>query len=171
MIDKRKQGGIKGKGIPKDKMSRKLVLKKTNYVRSAIIIANVYNFKTTQIEINGWIKLHNPNYEQSEVNCIFNRIKKNIKNHLTEFGKTTGKYKKENLVIIDTGKQTKMNKIRNYQFLNIDIVLFNQSVEYDKAEVRYYIIPVVKTIIENDLNVEEFSFIEKLRGSEQFTNE
>lgn len=167
--EKRALGGIKGKGTPKDRTTRKLVLKKINNVGSYITIPNIYNFKTTQLEINGWIKVHNQDYSQSEINNILNRIRKVIKTRLEEFIKKTERYRKETILIIETGKRTKTNKIRNYQYIKIDIVLFNIFQDYNKTETKYIITPLILEIIEKDLNVQEFSFIKKTHGMDQFT--
>jgi hypothetical protein len=167
--EKRGLGGIKCKGVPKDRLTRKFVLREINNIKTTIVVPDVFNFKTTQIQINGWIKVI-PDLEQQTIDFLFNKIRRNIKTRIMDFSNKTGKYQKENIVIIDTGKQTKKHKIRNYQFFNLDIVLYNKSWEYDKIEIKSNIWPLMKDIIEIDLDTDEFDFIKKIRGMQQFSN-
>jgi hypothetical protein len=97
------------------------------------------------------------------------RAKRNIKYRLSNFARITGKYQKESIVVIDTGLLTKQNKKKNYQFVSIDITLYNKVYIYDRENIKTMMNPLVKDIIQNDINNPDvFNFILKVRGMEQY---
>lgn len=163
-IEKRKMGagGRKSRGIKKDRHTRIYKLATINNIRSKIIIPNVLNFKTTQINLNGWITI-NQDVEQSELDKHIFLLKRKIKSILTNFAILTGKYQKENIVIIDTGK-LELSK-NPYQFMSLDVVLYNKNNIYDKQEIKTRIISLIQNIINEIGNDEKFHFIKKVRCS------
>lgn len=167
MIDKRGMGGKKGLGVQKDRLTRILKMPTIDRVQNNITISNIERFNTTQIHMGGWIKI-DPEIEQNELNRVFYRAKRNIRYRLQNFARKTGRYHLQNIVILDTGVLSRYKK-KNYQFLNIDLTLYNKVCIYDRAEIKAYIQPLLKDIIQNDLqDTNVFNFILKARGSGQY---
>lgn len=168
MSDKKGIGGRKGLGVQKDRQTRVLKLPTIDKVGNKIIIPNIETFKTTQIHLCGWIRM-NPELEQYEADHILLKTRRNIKYRMANFAKRTGKYQQENIVIIETGTVNRQKKQRNYQFVNIDLTLYNKSNIYDKANVKASISPLIRDIIQNDLiDTDVFNFILKQRGTIQY---
>lgn len=160
----RADGGKKCKGVKKDRSGRVIKLK-TSYenIKTEIIVPDIEKFKTTQLQIQGWVII-DPELEQEEVNRILYLTKRQIKQTITNFARYTGKYQVENIVIVDTGKLKNKPNSSAWQFMTIDITLYNKKDYYDRDITKRYMLPLVNDIIENCLNNEQvFNFIKKSR--------
>jgi hypothetical protein len=121
--------------------------------------------------MSGWIKL-NPDLEQHQLVFIINKTKRNIKARLTNIANKTGIYQKESIVVISTGDITNDRKIKNYQYINIDITLFNKPGNiYDRNYTKAFAHSLTQEIIINDLIDDQvFNFLGgDIRASGQYS--
>jgi hypothetical protein len=145
-----------------------LILPIYNNVKNKILIPNAITFKTTQIEMGGWIKI-NQELSQSELNHAINKATSKIKNRITNFAKSNEMYHCQSIAIIETTDVDKGKKKKNYQWVSINLTLYNKINIYDQSMVKHSCCPLIEDIIDNDINDDDvFNFIKKEKGIQQY---
>lgn len=120
-------------------------------VKNKIFIANINDPKTIQIELGGWISI-DPDLSQEEINKQIIRTKRKIQDRIRKLSRATEMYQKESIVDIKTGQKSTGTKIKNYQYMLIQIVLFNKIIGYDKNLIKHIIQPFIHDLINEDIN-------------------
>jgi hypothetical protein len=152
----------------REKGIKTIKLPAINNIKNQIFIPNHITFKTTQVHLGGWIKI-NPDLYQNEIDHCINKAIRNIKIRISAIAKTTGLYHQQSIVVIDTSVLERGHKKKCYQFVNVDLTLFNRINIYDKKKVIQTIRPLIEDIIKNDINDDDvFNFIKKEKGSKQY---
>ena len=118
------------------------------------------SFKTIQVQISGWIK-KDPDITNDMAKKIMLKAKRNIQNRIRNLARSTNLFKPESIVDFNIGNldTSKYDRI----FLNIDLVLFNNTSIYDKKMVDKYIPMLTEDIIIDDLQDPFFDFIKHIR--------
>lgn len=135
------------------KTGRDIKLPTYHNVKNKIIIANINEPKTTQIELGGWVTV-DPDMEQEEINKEIIRAKRRIQNRIRQLANETLLFQKESIVDIKTGQKPVGTKIKKYQFMLIQLVLFNKIITYDKQLTKTVIQPFIRDLIDMDINDE-----------------
>lgn len=162
-------GGKKSKGIPKEKTSRRILLPTYNNVKLMIFIANKHTFKTIQLHLGFWVHV-DPLLETTHVSHEISLIRFKIKKRIREFASQTKKYKEESIVIVQSADSYAVNERRNYQYINVDITIFNKFYDFDIQNVKKSMMPVLKDIVDIDLVTDVFNIIKKVKGMHQYNN-
>jgi hypothetical protein len=100
-------------------------------------------------------------YEEYQLKREISISRKKIVNRLLELGKQTKKYyDKECIVIIDTTTNKEGTIKKKYQYLCIDITIYNIDQNYDKKAIKKMLYPVLQNIVDLDLTDKNvFNFI------------
>jgi hypothetical protein len=132
-----------------------------------ILVLNTETFKTIQLTIKGWIFIDD-DMTQEDLNKNMHLTKRHIKDVIREISRKIKTIQPESIVTIDTGNLNHLKSNKNYQFIKIDICIYNKpNIIFDK----YYVMKIITDLLQltSDYIDQNFKFIkEKVRGTGQY---